>query len=320
MKAIIYPLLFSFFIVLSYATVYGQPKEFENKIVAVVNEDVITQADLDIALGSIVAQYKQIYSAEELTNKIEEARQDILNQIIEDRLILQEAKRRGVVVEDEEVEERVDGVKSRFPTDDDFEDAVTESGISFDTLRNRYKEQIMMSKLVNHEVREKIVVTPSEISDYYTKHADELKAPESVHLKNIVIRFEEGNSEMLVKQKADDISRLIKEGRDFSELAKLYSQGPHAQDGGDVGFVERGEMRKEFEDAVFNLKIGEASNPIKTDTGYYIFKVEEKKEGYARSLSEVHDTIENLIFQDKAKKRYKEWIDKLKRDAFIQIK
>ncbi len=320
MKAIIYPLLFSFFIVASHTTVYGQPREFENKIVAVVNEDVITQADLDIALGSIVAQYKQIYSAEELTNKIEEARQDILNQMIEDRLILQEAKRRGVVVEDEEVEERVDDVKSRFPSDDDFEGAVTESGISFDTLRNRYKEQIMMSKLVNHEVREKIVATPSEISDYYTKHADELKAPESVHLKNIVIRFGEGNSEALVKQKVDDISRLIKEGRDFSELAKLYSQGPHAQDGGDAGFVEKGQMRKEFEDAVFNLKAGEVSEPIKTETGYYIFKVEEKKEGYTRSQSELHDTIENLIFQDKAKKRYKEWMDKLKRDAFIQIK
>lgn len=318
MRINFYGLLFVF--IASCTAVYSQPSEFENKIVAVVNEDVITQTDLDITLASVVAAYKQIYSEDELTKKIEEARQEILDQMIEDRLISQEAKRRGVVVDDEEVEERMNDVKSRFPSDDDFEDAVNDSGISFDVLRNRYKEQIMMSKLVNHEVKEKVVVTPSEISDYYAKHADEFKTPESAHLRNIVIRFEEGNSELLVKQKVDDICRLIKEGRDFSELAKLYSQGPQAQEGGDLGFIEKGHMRKEFNDAVFNLKVGEVSGPIKTETGYYIFKIEEKKEGYMRFLPEVHDAIENLIFQDKAKKRYREWIDKLKRDAFIQIK
>lgn len=318
MRAIFYCSLFILF--LTCAAVYGQPSEFENKIVAVVNEDVITQVDVDIALASLISEYKEKYSADELVMRIKEARQEILNQMIEDRLILQEAKRRGVTVDGAEVEERLSDVKSRFPSDDDFDDALNDVGISFDILRNRYKEQVMMGKLVTHEVREKVVVTPSEISDYYAKHAGEFKTPQAVHLKNIMIRFEEGNDESSVKQETDDIYLLIKEGRDFSDLARRYSQGPRAQEGGDLGFVEKGQMRKEFDDVVFNLKVGDVCTPMKTEAGYYIFKVEENKEGYVPSLEEIRDDIENLIFQEKAKKRYKEWIDKLKRDAFVQIK
>lgn len=320
MRVVLYRSLFIFILIASCAVVYGQPNKFQNKIVAVVNEDVITQADLDVALASVVAEYKKIYRGDELTAKIEEARQEILNQMIEEKLILQEAKRRKVEVDDAEVEERLNDVRSRFPNDDDFDVALNESGLTFDALRNRYKEQIMMHKLVNYEVRERVVVAPSEISEYFAKHAEEFRAPESVRLKNIVIRFEEGNTESLVKQKTDDVSRLLKEGRDFPDIARQYSQGGNAQEGGDLGFIGKGQMRKEFDDVVFKLKPGEISAPIKTQEGYYIFKVEEKREGYARPLSEVREDIENLIFQEKAKERYKGWIDKLKRDAFIQIK
>jgi len=318
MRAGLYSLLFIFFLILICTVVYGQLDKFENKIVAVVNEDVITQADLDIALAAVIAEYRQSYSGDELAMKIEEARQEILNQMIEDRLILQEAKRYKIEVDEAEIEERLNDVRSRFTSDSDFDDALNESGITFDILKNRYREQIMMGKLVNYEVREKVVVTPTEISEYYANHTDEFNSPGSAHLKNIVVRFE--GDDLLVKQKVDDIYRLIKEGRDFSDVARQYSQGQNAPEGGELGFVEKGQMRKEFDDVVFNLEPGEVSPPIKTETGYYIFKVEEKQGSHLRSLPEVHNYIENLIFQEKAKKRYKEWMDKLKRNAFIQIK
>ncbi|KPK42201.1 MAG: hypothetical protein AMJ78_03330 [Omnitrophica WOR_2 bacterium SM23_29] len=318
MRVGLYPLLFIFFLILNCTVGYGQLDKFENKIVAVVNEDVITQADLDIALAAVITEYRQSYSGDELAVKIEEARQEILNQMIEDRLILQEAKRYKIEVDEAEVEERLNDVRSRFSSDSDFDDALNESGITFDILKNRYREQIMMGRLVNYEVREKVVVTPTEISEYYANHTDEFNSQGSAHLKNIVIRFE--GDDLLAKQKVDDIYRLINEGRDFSDVARQYSQGQNAQEGGELGFVEKGQMRKEFDDVVFNLEPGEVSPPIKTETGYYIFKVVEKKGSYLRSLPEVRTYIENLIFQEKAKKRYKEWMDKLRRNAFIQLK
>ena len=161
---------------------------------------------------------------------------------------------------------------------------------------------------------------PPEISDYEDRGPGGFGAPESVHLKNIMIRFDEATTELLAKQKADDVYRLIKEGRDFSDLAKQYSQGAKADEGGDLGFIPKGQMREEFDKVIFVLKAGEASPPIKTDTGYYIFKVEEKKDAYLQPLSEIRDDVENSIFREKAQKRYKGWIAKLKRDAFIQFK
>lgn len=291
-----------------------------NKILAVVNDEVVTQADLDIALNQITADLNNEYSGAELAAKIEEARRDYLNQMIEDKLILQKAKKLGVTVDDSEVEEQFKEVKSKFPSDDIFYSEVQKAGISTEVLKKRYRENIMMGKLVSHEVKDKVVVTPSEIDDYYKKHSGELKAPEAVHVRSIMLRFEDQAGEPAVKQKADDMIRLMKEGRDFGELAKLYSQGLKSEEGGDFGFVEKGQMREDFDKIIFGMKSGEVSEPIRADTGYFIFKIEEKRDARILTLSEAHDGIENIIYREKAQQRYQDWMAKLKRDAFIQIK
>ncbi|MFH0771445.1 MAG: peptidylprolyl isomerase [Candidatus Omnitrophota bacterium] len=289
-------------------------------IAAVVNNDVITQADLDTALKSIMSEFEKKYSGAELKEKMQETRSELLNQMIEDELILQEAKRLGVKVEDSEIEERLGEVKSRFNSARDFETELEKALVSEDMLKKRYKDNIMMSKLVTHEIKENIIVTPVEINEYYEQHSKELESPESARVKTIMLHFDESDTEKLVKQKAEDIMRLISEGRDFSDLAKQYSQGPKAGEGGDMGFIEKGQMREEFDKAIFGLKTGEISSPIKVDTGYYIFKVEELKEGHPYSLEEIRGELENIIFRQKAEEKYKEWMKKLKKDAFIQIK
>ncbi|MDD5424387.1 MAG: peptidylprolyl isomerase [Candidatus Omnitrophica bacterium] len=291
-----------------------------NKILAVVNDEVLTQADLDIALGQIKADLENEYSGAELAAKVEAARKDYLSQMIEDKLILQEAKKMGVLVDDAEVEEQFKQIKSKFPSDDVFYSEVQKAGISTEVLKKRYRENIMMGKLVSHEVREKVVVTPSEIDDYFKKHSEEFKAPEAVHVRVIMLRFDDKSGPPEVKQKADDIMKLIKEGRDFGELATLYSQGLKSEEGGDFGFVEKGQMREDFDKVIFAMKAGEVSDPVKADTGYFIFKVEEKRDARTRTLSEARDDIENIIYREKAQQRYLDWMAKLKRDAFIQIK
>ena len=292
----------------------------DHKIIAVVNDDVITEADLDTALSSVRDELKKEYSGPELDRKLEEARNELLNQMIDDKLILQEAKKKGVIVGDSEIDERFKEVKSRFPSEDIFYSEVQKAGITTEVLKNRYRENIMMGKLVTHEVKDKVVVTPAEIEKYYEQHREELKAPESVKLRGIMLRFDDKNTPESVKQKAEDIIKLAGEGRDFGELAKLYSQDSKASEGGEFGTVERGQLRGEFDKVIFNLKPGGISEPIKTDTGYFIFKIDEKSESHVRPLAEAREDIEDIIFREKAQKRYQDWIAKLKRDAFIQIK
>ncbi|MDD5270321.1 MAG: peptidylprolyl isomerase [Candidatus Omnitrophica bacterium] len=291
-----------------------------NKILVVVNDEVLTQSDLDFALNQISEELKREYSGAELAAKIEEARKEYLNQMIEDKLILQQAKKLGVIVDDSEVEEQFKQVKSKFPSEDIFYAEVQKAGISTEVLKKRYRENIMMGKLVSHEVKDKVVVTPSEIDDYYKKHSAELKAPEAVRIRSIMLRFGGEQSEDAVKQKSYDILKLIKEGRDFGELAKLYSEGLRSDEGGDFGFVERGQMRDDFDKVIFSMKEGEVSEPLRADTGYFIFKAEQKRDARALTIQEAHDGIENIIYREKAQQRYKDWIAKLKRDAFIQIK
>jgi len=292
----------------------------DNKILVVVNDDVITEEDLNIGLSQMVADLKKEYSGDELKAKVEETRKEYLNQMVEDKLILQEAKRRGVIVDESEIEERFKEVKSKFPSEEVFYSEVQKAGLSTEVLKKRYKDNIMMGRLVSHEVKDKVVVTPFEIEQYYKEHSQELISPEAVHIRTIMLRYDGKDSVALTKQKADDVMRLIQEGRDFGELAKLYSQGIKSEDGGDFGFVEKGQMREDFDNVIFNLKEGEVSAPLKTDTGYFIFKVEEKRQSKPLSLAEARNDIENIIYRQKAQKRYEEWIAKLKRDAFIQIK
>ncbi len=300
--------------------VFVRPAAADNKILVVVNDDVITEQDLSVGFNQIVADLQKEYSGNELKAKTEEARKEYLNQMIEDKLILQEAKRRGVIVDESEIEDRFKEVKSKFPSEEVFYSEVQKAGLSTEVLKKRYKDNIMMGRLVSHEVKDKVVVTPFEIEQYYKEHSQELISPEAVRIRTIMLRYEGKESEALTKQKADDIMRLIKEGRDFGELAKLYSQGIRSEEGGDFGFVEKGQMREDFDNVIFNLKEGEVSAPLKTDTGYFIFKVEEKRQSKPLSMAEARDDIENIIYRQKAQKRYEEWMAKLKRDAFIQIK
>ncbi len=296
--------IFLFFLgTLSYA-------EVTDKVVAVVNSDVITQSELDRDLAPIYAQYGTIYQGSELARMLEEARHERLVQMIEDRLILQEAKRRQIGVTDEELGEKVARIKSKFAQDSEFMDALNEGGLTLPDLKAKYREQIMVAKLINQEVRARINISPQEVSDYYRSHLSEFSQPERVRVRNILIKAD-ADDEAKCKEALDKASEIIarlKEGFEFEELAR------------DMGFIHRGELLEEIDKVIFELEVGEVSDLIKTELGYHIFKVEEKLEPNTQELAEVREEIEEVIFKEKFDQRFREWIGELKADAYISIK
>ncbi len=308
--------IFLFFLgTLSYA-------EVADKVVAVINSDVITQSDLDRDLALIYAQYGTIYQGSELALMLEEARHERLAQMIEDRLILQEAKRRQIEVTDEELGEKVARIKSKFAQDSEFMDALNEGGLTLTDLKAKYREQIMVAKLINQEVRARINISPQEVSDYYRSHLAEFSQPERVRVRNILIRVEGDNEEDWARahSKVEELLDRLKRGSRFEDLARESSQGPNADTGGDMGLIERGQMLAEIDEVIFELEVGEVSGLIKTELGYHIFKVEEKLEPDTQELAEVREEIEQVIFKEKFDQRFREWMDGLKADAYISIK
>ena len=291
-----------------------------NKFVAIVNDEVITQQDIDQLLAVLYAQYSQEYKGDELVQKMEEVKKDILNQIIEDKLVLSRAKELGIKITESEIDERLDYVKKGFPSDEEFYKTLETQGVTIANLKDRYRDQLMMKKLVDYEVKSKISVLPSEISDYYEKHKDQFREKDKYKVKNILIKAKDDVSFELVKVEIEDVFNKLKEGGSFDDLAKQFSQGPNAEKGGDMGYIEQGQMLEALDKAISKLKPGEFSEPVKSDIGYHIFKVEDIQYGKQTSLEEAQKDIQLMLFQDKFKAQVSEWLSGLKKKAYISIK
>lgn len=296
--------------------------EIVDGIVAVVNNEVVTQAELNAILLPLYTQYKSTYSDEELLMKIDEAKKNILYKLIEDKLILQEAHKIGMPATDEEVAERLEQIKSQFSSSEEFKSALASQGLTVVDLKEKYREQLIKEKMVNREVRSRVSVTPIEIALFYEKNEDDFNLPAQVKVMTIMIRKSEAdpesNTDSLKKIKMIELK--IAEGEDFAKLAREYSQDPSAVDGGDMGYIGKGQMMKKIDEVIFSLQPGEISETIETPVGYHVFKIVEVKEAGAESFDEARMQIENYLFQEKAKERFDEWMTNLKENAYISVK
>lgn len=292
-----------------------------DRIVVVVNNEIITQREVDIMLAPIYNQYRNMYKGEELIKMLEEVREKILKQLIEDRLILSEAKKQNITVDEKDVDARIDEIKSKVGSERELENMLNEQNLTLNELRARYREKIMLRKLIDQKVGAKIIITPLEVKSYYNEHPDDFLQPEEIKLRSILIRPKDGQSgDALALQAIRDIAKRLKEGCDFEGMAKEYSDGPGASEGGIMGYVKRGDLMPQIEDIVFNLKEGETTNIIKSPLGYHIFKVDEKRARRTKELSEVRQDIEEFIYREKVNQRLKGWLDSLAKSAYIEFK
>lgn len=294
--------------------------EVVDKIVVIVNNEIITQREIDRVLMPIYEQYQALYYGDELVKKLDEARKNVIEQLIEDRLILSEAKKLNIEVDERGVEARLADVKKRFGSKEEFEHVLSGQGLTLKDLTTRYLEQMMIRGLIDRKVGSKVTVSPVEINRYYDEHMNEFIQPEGITLRNILIRPKKDLAPEKAIDLAKEILRRIQEGGDFALLAKEYSEGPNASGGGLMGYVKKGDLLPEIESVVFNLKEGELSGIIQTSLGYHIFKVEEKRERKVLSLSEVRADVEEAVFREKVKDRLKGWIETLRKNAYIAFK
>lgn len=299
---------------------YLASAEVIDKIIVVVNGEIITQGEIDRIVSPIFERYRTVYSGDELFRKLEEARQKVIGQLIEDRLMLSEAKRLNVEVSEREIDAKVAETESRFESRKKFERALMEQKLSIKDLRVKYKEQLLIRRLVDQKVGARILITPVEIANYYNEHKEDFVQPEEIRLRNILIRPKDDVTPEKAAGLAQDIHSRLKAGGDFADLARTYSEGPNAEEGGLMGYVKRGDLMPEIESKVFNLNEGDVSGIIQTNLGYHIFKVDEKKEPKELGLTEVRGEIEEAIFKSKIHEKMKEYIEGLKKNAYIAFK
>jgi peptidyl-prolyl cis-trans isomerase SurA len=296
--------------------------EVVDRIVAVVNEEIITLSDWNTAFEPYRKRIEETYKGPDKERVLTDSRKSFLNRLIDARLIEQQAKRNGISVREEDVMTAIKDILGRRNIAlEDFKKELAEEGVSFDTYKKEIKEQMVKMRLVRREIKSKVMVTGEEIGDYYRKNRADYEGKEAVRIKQIFLALPRGADEEAkekIKADAEDISRRLKNGEAFELLAANYSRGSAGD--GDLGFIERGVSLPEVESAAFSLQKDAVSDIIQSRAGFHIIKVVDKKGGGITPIETVREEIRNKIEEQKLEKKFEEWLDALRKKSHIEIK
>ncbi|MFQ5656783.1 MAG: peptidylprolyl isomerase [Candidatus Methylomirabilales bacterium] len=295
-----------------------------DKVVAVVNDDVITLSQLQQEGKPLIDRIREESGAQGDEAQKEITQRQILDALILRRLQLQEAQKENVVVSDEEVAATIERVKeqNRVRSDAEFAQALAQQNLTLEDFKTKIREQLVVDRLLIRKVRSTVVISDEEITRYYHDHAAEYRQPATVRLRHILIGLAENPSSEAVAQartRATEVFEKLKNGADFAKAAAEYSDGAAAKEGGDLGTIRKGELHPALESAAFSLEPGGISDVIQTPAGFNIIKVEERMGGDVPT-GKVKEQIRQLLFREKFEKGLDAYLAELKEKAYIEVR
>ena len=281
-------------------------------VLAKVNGEEILQQDVDqIITVFVLPQFQaQNPGAELPAEQKAQIEKNIVAQLVTERVLIQKAKEAGIAADEALVNERFEQAKTQRPD------------LSEDMLKGLLEKDNMIQQLLEAEVISKITVTDEEAQAYYDEQKEQFQEAEQVQASHILIQVAQDASDeekQVARQKIDDVLALAKEGKDFAELAKEYSEGPSKDQGGDLGFFPRGAMVPAFEEVAFALNEGEISDVVETQFGYHIIKMMAKKDAREVPFEEVKEQLKQGLQQQKTGNEVKAWVENLKAQANVEI-
>ncbi len=294
-----------------------QPSAMTNRIVAVVNEDVVTEGDVQAR----VAALKERADAEGAETRGAETamRRAVLQRLIEERLMLQEARRLGLAASSEEVAERLSRIREQLKTDDAFASMLQEEGLTEERLKQELRDQILIQRAIEQEVRAKLVVSPAEIDGALSDHGVDQTTGEEAQVRHLLIRVTPERPVDEARGLATHLYERLQRGALFEELARTYSDDPHAHEGGLLGWVRSGQLLPELDAAISHAAVHEISPPIQTRLGFHLIQVEERRHIGADDAAASRRQVEDQVYQDKFRERMAQWLQRLQEKAYISI-
>ena len=324
------------------ALVAGQVVE---EIVTRVNGQIITRSEYDRSKDQLRDDVKQQDPAN--ADKLyAEREKDVLRDLVDQQLLLEKGKDLGITG-DTELIKRLDSMRKdmKLDTMEELEKAATAQGISYEDFKQNLRNQIITQKVIGEEVGSHLSITKEEEQQFYDAHKSELEQPESIKLSEILIAPQKpapdksaaGNPApdaasdsakqaaetaalAAAEAKANDVLKQIRAGASFEDMAKKYSDGPSAAQGGDLGVFKRGTLAKELEDRTFAMKSGDVTDVIRTKQGFVILKVTNHQMAGVPSLKEVEPKIQDALYYQKLQPALRAYLTKLREDAYIDYK
>lgn len=291
-----------------------------SKFVAKVNGEGIKQETLNAAMSNFIENQK-MFGVDIKEEDKAGLQKNILEELISAELLYQESKKAGLGDLTKEVEQQFENIKTGFNSDKEFEKVLKDRGILEKDLKNDILKGISIKKFLDKDVYNNISVGEAEKKEEYERNKDKLNVPEQVKASHILVIVKEGASEEDKKAALEKLEGLRKRaisGEDFAALAKENSEDGSAAKGGDLGYFGRGQMVKPFEDAAFNLNIGDISPVVETQFGYHIIKLDDKKAPHTLTYNEVEKDIERFLINRHKKEKVDKLVEDLKKKAKIE--
>ncbi len=302
---------------------WADPKVID-RIAAVVNDEIISLYELNQAIRPYEERLAAMgYPPEEEAAARYKLRGDVLNQLIDKKLTSQEIKRLNITVSEQEIDGAIERIKSQsFRTEEDLVEALKQQGLTLEEYRARIKEQILRTKLVNREVKSKIVITREDISEYYNAHPEKYRFEKEYHLRTILISvppLAEAAEKAAARERLAAIRRECLAGASFAEMARQHSDGPMADDGGFLGTFELEELNQVLQTALADMDAGDITDMLDTGQGYQIFYVDKITNASARSLEEAAPEIEEQLYNEIINREFQSWLAELRKTSVIKI-
>jgi peptidyl-prolyl cis-trans isomerase SurA len=298
------------------------------EIIARVNNQIITRSEYLHSKDELKkeAQQQDPVNADKI---VAERDKDVLRDLVDQELLLAKGKDMGITA-DTEVIKKLDEMRKDMKLDsmEELEKAAQSQGISFEDFKQNLRNQIITQQVIGKEVGSRLAINKDDEQKFYDEHKAEMERPESIRLSEILVSTDakpndsadEAKRLQTAQAKADDLLAQIRKGSKFDDVAKKNSDGPSAAEGGDLGEFKRGTLAKEIEDKTFAMKANDVSDVIRTKQGFIILKVTAHHQAGVPPLSEIEPRIQDALYMKKLQPALREYLTKLREDAFIDIK
>ncbi|MDZ7697009.1 MAG: peptidylprolyl isomerase [Deltaproteobacteria bacterium] len=296
--------------------------EVHNRVVAIVNDEVVTLYELNGRMRELTG-----IPPDEIRKRSEEqymdVRHKVLDMLINEKIAVEKVKELNITVSEAEVDAAIERVKANNQlTQEDLQAKLEADGTTFKAYREEVRKELERIRLINQEVKSKIFIREEELRNYYNAHIDDFRRKAKIRLAVIFLARKDpsdrAEADALLK-KADDLLARLAEGANFSDLAKKYSDGPGAGDGGDLGKFEMSEVNPQLAEHIRDLSAGGVSQPIVTPAGIQLIKVVEKQEGGVTPFEQAKGAIHTILYRQELDKKYAAWLKELREKAYTKI-
>lgn len=291
-----------------------------DRIVAVVNDDVIVLSDLNRTFQPVARRISAAgHPIDRERRLLFKAREGLLNQMIEEKLADQEIEKYNVKVEPKEIDNAIEQLKrSRMVTDEQLRQAIEAQGMTMEDYRKRIEDEILRARLVNTQVKSKIVITEADIEQYYNEQPEKFGAETKYHLHNLVVVRGATDADT-ARQTLQAARQQLEEGISFEEVVKNIRTTPGGQKSGELGAFKLQSLAPNIAGAVKNLAAGQFTEVIDTDQGWQVFFVSEVNSARAKPLEAVSEEIQDILYRKVVDEKFSAWMKELREKSYIKI-